>query len=98
MSGMRWQRMLIEGRVQSVAFRHFTRLQAERLGVRGWVRNLPDGRVEALIGGDEGQLAAMRQWLAHGPDAARVDAIACRDVPAPAPLPQGFTILPTPDA
>ncbi len=95
---MRWQRALIKGRVQGVAFRHFTRLQAEKLGVAGWVRNLPDGRVEALIGGDERQLAAMRQWLARGPAAARVDAVAFEDAPAPETPPQGFAILPTPDA
>ncbi|MDX8402057.1 MAG: acylphosphatase [Mariprofundaceae bacterium] len=90
-----WQRARIAGRVQEVAFRHYTKQTAESLGIRGWVRNLPDGRVEALIGGPAEAVEAMRRWLAHGPRWARVDHIDFSDA-APEPEPADFRILPTP--
>ncbi|TLS68676.1 acylphosphatase [Mariprofundus erugo] len=65
----------ISGRVQGVGFRYHTRSEAIRLGVTGWVRNLPDGRVEACICGSDGILEHMQQWLRHGPAMARVDDI-----------------------
>ncbi len=67
----------IQGRVQGVGFRYYTQIEARRLGVVGWVRNLLDGSVEAMIGGEPEALAAMQAWLRHGPDLARVDAIEC---------------------
>lgn len=63
----------ISGRVQGVGFRWHSQWQAERLGLRGWVRNLIDGDVELWAEGDEQALAALERWLAHGPPAARVD-------------------------
>ncbi len=93
MSGRRCLHVRVTGRVQGVCFRHFTRLEAKRLGVAGWVRNLPDGSVEALICGDDEQLAAMRAWLAHGPDAARVDSLETREVACPPDLTDSFDIL-----
>lgn len=66
-------RALVSGRVQGVAFRHFTKVEARRLGLRGWVRNLDDGRVEAWIEGDAAALDELVSWLRHGPPAARVD-------------------------
>jgi acylphosphatase len=65
-------RMLISGRVQGVCFRAYTRDEARSLGVRGWVRNLPDGRVEVLAKGDPGQLAALEAFCRKGPAFARV--------------------------
>lgn len=62
----------ISGRVQGVAFRHFTWSHATRLGLQGWVRNLPDGSVEVLAEGEEESLAALLQLLRRGPPAARV--------------------------
>jgi len=62
----------IEGRVQGVGFRYYTQMQAQRLGVCGWVRNCSDGTVEAVICGEAEQVAAMKQWLKHGPDYAQV--------------------------
>jgi len=62
----------VEGRVQGVCFRHYTQLEANRLGINGWVRNCADGSVEALICGDEAQLEAMLAWLKHGPSSAVV--------------------------
>ncbi len=63
----------IRGRVQGVSFRYHTRAMAEELGIRGWVRNLPDGSVEALICGNADRIEAMKRWLAHGPAWAEVD-------------------------
>jgi len=69
----------VSGRVQGVCFRHFTKCEADRLGVTGWVKNCPDGAVEVLICGDNEQLQAMRDWLAHGPEMARVDSLEVRE-------------------
>ena len=64
--------VLIEGRVQGVGFRAATVRQAHQLKLGGWVRNLPDGRVEALIQGDRTHVDRMLSWLLQGPPAARV--------------------------
>lgn len=63
----------IHGRVQGVAFRHYTSIQAHRLGVRGWVANRPDGTVRVVAEGDERALQRFSDWLHEGPSAARVD-------------------------
>jgi acylphosphatase len=65
-------RLLISGRVQGVFFRAFTRDEGRRLGVKGWVRNLPDGRVEVLAKGDPEQLEALEAFCRQGPPHARV--------------------------
>ena len=57
--------------VQGVWFREATRLEAERLGVRGWVRNCPDGSVEAVLEGDEPAVRELEAWCAKGPPSAR---------------------------
>ncbi len=67
--------LLIRGRVQGVAFRDFTERRALALGLNGWVRNLPDGSVEALAEGPEGDLRALLESVRMGPPAARVDAV-----------------------
>ncbi|MBQ1783519.1 MAG: acylphosphatase [Gammaproteobacteria bacterium] len=72
----------IRGRVQGVGFRWHSQWQAERLGLRGWVRNLSDGDVELWAEGDEEALAAMERWLAHGPPAARVERLTVSQVAA----------------
>jgi acylphosphatase len=69
------RRIRIRGRVQGVFFRHHTKQEADRLGITGWVKNLPDGSVEALICGGEKQLERMESWLAEGPPAATVEEI-----------------------
>jgi protein-L-isoaspartate(D-aspartate) O-methyltransferase len=66
--GLRRTRVLVEGRVQGVWFRESTRQEADRLGVAGWVRNLPDGRVEAVFEGDPAMVARMLDWTRHGPE------------------------------
>jgi acylphosphatase len=71
---------LISGRVQGVGFRHATAHQAHTLGLAGWVRNLPDGRVEAVFQGPDSALQSMESWLrAGGPPLARVDALEWRE-------------------
>ncbi len=65
--------LVISGRVQGVWFRESMRLEAERLGVTGWVRNGRDGTVEAVVQGEESALAAIVAWSRKGPLAARVD-------------------------
>ncbi len=65
-------RLLISGRVQGVCFRVYTRDEARRLGLKGWVRNLPDGRVEVLAQGDPGDLRIFESWCHQGPSHARV--------------------------
>ena len=67
--------VLIEGRVQGVFFRAATRDEARKWGLKGWVRNLADGRVEALFEGEKGALAAMLAWCKKGPPYAYVDVV-----------------------
>ena len=64
--------LLVDGLVQGVAFRAYATDEARRLGVRGWVRNLPDGRVELEAEGERSALEALVSWCGHGPPAARV--------------------------
>lgn len=63
----------ISGRVQGVFFRANTRRKARSLGLTGWVRNLPDNRVEAVFEGEEVAAEAMRQWCRTGTPPSRVD-------------------------
>ena len=65
--------LLISGRVQGVFFRANTRKQARALGLTGWVRNLPDDRVEALFEGEQHAAEAMVAWCRTGAPPARVD-------------------------
>jgi acylphosphatase len=64
---------LVSGRVQGVAFRANTRRQALALGLTGFARNLPDGRVQVQAFGPETALDQLAQWLARGPMLARVE-------------------------
>ena len=63
----------IQGRVQGVNFRYATRARAMELGLTGWVRNLPDGRVEATFEGKDKDLQAVLGWCRKGPPSARVE-------------------------
>ncbi len=65
----------IRGRVQGVSFRYFTSRTADQYGVTGWVRNLPDGDVEAIFEGRESTVRQMVEWCRQGPPAARVDEV-----------------------
>jgi len=79
------RRFLITGKVQGVYFRHSTRLQAERLGIRGVARNLPDGSVEVLADGTQEAVENLREWLRHGPPGARVAAVQEFELPTERP-------------
>lgn len=81
--------VVVSGRVQGVGYRYATAEQAHGLGLEGWVRNLDDGCVEALIHGEEDLVRGLIQWMHKGPEMARVDDICItpRDVLASAPAP-----------
>lgn len=65
----------VRGRVQGVFFRASTRQQALLRNLTGWVRNLPDGDVEAVACGQPADLQAFEAWLWQGPEQARVDSV-----------------------
>ena len=69
---MRCVRAVVTGRVQGVSFRWYTRAEARRLGVAGWVRNLPDGGVEVYAEGDPDAVEALVRYLHEGPPLAVV--------------------------
>jgi acylphosphatase len=73
----------VTGRVQGVGYRYFTREQAVQLGVRGWVRNLPDGSVEFHAEGDDGPVDELLRRLKSGPTSGRVDRLAGDWLPEP---------------
>jgi acylphosphatase len=63
----------VSGDVQGVFFRDSTRQKAEQLGLSGWVKNLPDGRVEALFEGPSERIGEMVRWCEQGPSHAAVE-------------------------
>ena len=67
------RRLRISGRVQGVYFRESMRQRAEQLNVTGWVRNCPDGTVEAIAQGDAFKVGRLIEWAERGPAAAQVD-------------------------
>ena len=68
----------ISGYVQGVGYRQHARQYASTLGLTGWVRNLPDGRVEAIAEGEEGPLQAFIAWCQRGPSMAEVESVDVR--------------------
>jgi len=64
--------VLISGKVQGVFYRVNTKRMADKLGVKGWIRNLPDGRVEAVFEGDEEAVKRLISWCWIGPPGAKV--------------------------
>jgi acylphosphatase len=74
------RKIRIYGRVQGVFFRQWTVNQAKALGVSGWVRNCPDGTVEAHLIGDEATLDKMIEALGRGPSQAQVEDVVVEDV------------------
>ena len=73
MSKMVRAHIIIEGRVQGVSFRASTVEAARTLEVYGWVRNNPDGAVEAVLEGDEEKVNRLIEWCRTGPQTARVE-------------------------
>jgi len=72
---------LVEGRVQGVGFRYFAEAEANKLGLRGYVRNLHDGRVEVYVMGEAALLEKFRKRLEEGPPASRVERVEVRAAP-----------------
>lgn len=79
-------RCLVSGRVQGVFFRASTRFEAEQLNIKGYAKNLTDGRVEVLACGEPEAVEKLRQWLAHGPDRAKVTGVSCEAIDAHVPV------------
>ena len=69
------RRFRITGKVQGVYFRHSARIEAERLALEGYARNLADGSVEVAVHGPEEALDELHRWLHQGPRDARVDRV-----------------------
>jgi acylphosphatase len=69
------RRFRVTGTVQGVYFRHSTRLEAERLALSGYARNLPDGSVEVAARGAPEAVEQLHRWLHRGPKSARVEAV-----------------------
>ncbi len=86
------KRYLIQGRVQGVAFRAFTREQARKLGIKGYVRNLPTGEVECVAQGTPEKLEIFEGYLWEGPPLARVRNIQEEILDPPPSLPFPFEI------
>ncbi len=72
---MKRARVVVSGAVQGVFFRAETRDRARSLGLAGWVRNAPEGTVEAVFEGDDERVESMVAWCRRGPSGARVDDI-----------------------
>jgi acylphosphatase len=63
----------VSGHVQGISFRYYTKEHADDLDVNGWVKNLPDGRVEAVFEGEESAVNQMIEFCQHGPAGAHVN-------------------------
>ncbi|HEX6560148.1 MAG TPA: acylphosphatase [Longimicrobiales bacterium] len=82
----------VTGRVQGVGFRWFVLTEAVRLGLRGWVRNAPDGSVELEAAGSAQAVAELRRRVERGPPAARVAQVV-ELAPGHHALPEGFEVV-----
>ena len=96
MSSLEIRHIFIEGRVQGVGYRDFVRRHAQRLGIKGWVRNRADGSVEAHIVGALADVEALFAELRKGPPHARVVNLRFGDFdPRDAKIVEGFTVRQT---
>ena len=73
--------LVVRGRVQGVSFRRFVEEQAAASAVTGWVRNLSDGSVEAMLCGEAKAVHHVEAWLNRGPELARVDHVEAEELP-----------------
>jgi acylphosphatase len=85
------KRFFVSGRVQGVGFRYYVQDHASAEGVHGYVQNLPDGRVEAFVEGDEESVLRVERAIRRGPSGARVEDVAA-DAAAPTGRATGFAI------
>jgi len=84
--------LVVKGLVQGVSYRATARDEARARGLLGWVRNLPNGDVEALAEGESAAVDAFIAWCRQGPDEARVTHVVVEERPADAPL-SPFTVV-----
>lgn len=77
---MKRVRLVMDGRVQGVNFRWYGSDEAERLGLRGWIRNRDDGAVEAVAEGEDDAVERFAAWCRRGPPAARVATVSREDL------------------
>lgn len=87
---MKRARLLVSGKVQGVNFRFYTNEKAFQLGVKGWVRNLEDGRVEILIEGETTAVDDLIAWSRRGPSSARVEKVVTEEQPYRGDLPDFY--------
>jgi acylphosphatase len=85
------RRFFVQGHVQGVGFRFFTQEAARALGLRGYVRNLPDGRVEAWVEGDRRAIDKLHGQILEGPPGARVSGVIVEET-EPTGVYDGFRI------
>ncbi len=81
MQNIRNIQILVTGRVQGVYFRQSTHKLACELGLKGYVRNLSDGRVEIIASGRQEDLDSLIEWARHGPPSAEVKALEIKELP-----------------
>jgi acylphosphatase len=86
-------RFLVSGMVQGVGFRWFVARHARSLGLGGFARNLPDGRVEVVVSGPDEALPALEQLLRVGPANAQVHAVERSSDAGPVPAAKSFDII-----
>jgi len=77
---MKAVKVIIYGKVQGVGFRNFVFLNAKKLNIKGYVKNNPDGTVEAVFEGDEDNINKMIELCKKGPERARVDKIDIKEI------------------
>ncbi|HEX4241000.1 MAG TPA: acylphosphatase [Steroidobacteraceae bacterium] len=87
------RRFLVTGKVQGVFFRHSTRVEARRLKLHGFARNLPDGSVEVVARGAAAEVEQLHAWLHRGPAQARVDAVRETEVDPESTVEEEFGVL-----
>lgn len=80
----------VYGKVQGVFYRKSTQAEAQKIGLKGWVRNLPDGSVEIFAEGSTQQLEELKTWCKQGPPQAKVEKISIK--PSPAAFYKSFEI------
>jgi acylphosphatase len=73
-------RCYVAGRVQGVFFRASTRHEAQQLGIKGYAKNLHDGRVEVVACGSVGAIETLQSWLSKGPSDAHVTGVSCETI------------------
>ena len=93
-SAQKTVRVIVQGKVQGVWFRSWTKENAERLGLKGWVRNRKDGTVEAVFSGPENAVDDMLARCHQGPSSAKVQTVSAEAYPDLPPRP-GFHQMPT---